>query len=515
MADKQHEDEDALRSTPPAPASEGVRIIGADEAQTVLDSGKAAERIPVDEPRLGDVPEAPTAPRSPTASFPTPGGAPVRGTLFEESGEGPTWSAASDEEPTAAIPLPHWSEPPTGEVSIVFAGDDLEPIDTTDAASALRFRTDAGSWDDEETSLHEALVLEEEPAEELDVEAAAPLAVAAVESDDDFDAAVKARRGRRSAATPTVKSRRRRGPAALPGTPQVPAPAAPAPVPAPTPSGGALPGLPPQPQMPANLVLRVGVGVAIAVVCVVFFLIGTAATVALVSLITAIAAVEIYSGLRKQQAHPAALLGIVACAAMPIAAYNIGERAFPVVFVLLVAFSMFWYLFGVSKTRPVVGIAMTVFGFAYVGVLAGFAGLLLASPNGIGALIGVAACAIAYDVGGYLVGSMMGKTRITPHISPNKTLEGLVAGMAASVAAGVVIGVFGVEPWGFLGGVGLGVLCAVVAPLGDLCESMLKRDIGVKDFGDLLPGHGGILDRFDTILFCMPAAFYLLWYIVN
>ena len=512
MADNEYDDDESLLSTPPSPAGEGVRIIGADEAQAVIASGKAAERIPADEPRPGDVPDIPSAPQEPTASFPTPGGAPVRGTLFEEEGDAPTWSASTEEEPTAAIALPHWSEPPTGEVAIIFEGDDLEPIDTTDAAAALRFRTDLGDEDD--TSIHEVFALAEEAAEELDVEAAAPMATAISDSDDDFDADVKARRGRRSSATPTVRNRRRRGPAALPGTPQVPAPA-PAPSVPTAPPGGALPGIPQQPQVPANLPLRIGVGAAIAVVCVVFFLIGPAATVALVSVIVAGAAVEVYSGLRKQHAHPAALLGIVACTAMPVAAYNIGERAFPVVMVLLVLFSMLWYLFGVSKTRPVVGIAMTVLGFAYVGVFAGFAGLLLAMPNGIGAIIGVAACAIAYDVGGYLVGSMMGKTRITPHISPNKTLEGLVAGMGASLVVGILLGLFGLNPWdGIAAGFGLGLVCAVIAPLGDLCESMLKRDIGVKDFGDLLPGHGGILDRFDTILFCLPAAFYLLWYIV-
>jgi phosphatidate cytidylyltransferase len=81
---------------------------------------------------------------------------------------------------------------------------------------------------------------------------------------------------------------------------------------------------------------------------------------------------------------------------------------------------------------------------------------------------------------------------------------------------GAAIGIGGLHPWnGFTAGLGLGFICAIVAPLGDLCESLMKRDIGVKDFGELLPGHGGVLDRFDTILFCMPAAFYFLWYLVR
>ena len=530
MSEHENEDE-ALRSTPPAPSGEGVRIIGADEAQAVIASGKAADRIPADEPRPGDVPEAPTAPREPAASFPTPGGAPVRGTLFD--GPGDSWSAADEgltpgaeavdalvtEEPTGMMAaLPHWSEPPTGEVSVIFEGDDLEPIDTTDASAALRFRTDAGDWH-EDTSIHETFAMDEPNHDELDVEAAAPLTSAVGDSDDDFEQEVKARRGRRSASTPTVRSRCRRGPAALPGTPTPPSlvaqasgtPSAPT-----TSTVGGIPGIPASPGQPPNLVLRVGVGVAVAVIAVVFFLLGPATTVGLVAVIAAIAAVEIYSALQKQGSHPATLLGIVACAAMPIAAYNIGERAFPVIMVLVVTFSLLWYLFGVSKTRAVIGVAMTVLGFAYVGVFAGFAGMLLAMPNGIGALIGVALCAIAYDVAGYLVGSTMGKTRITPHVSPNKTMEGLLAGMAASLVVGAAIGIGGLHPWnGFTAGLGLGFICAIVAPLGDLCESLMKRDIGVKDFGELLPGHGGVLDRFDTILFCMPAAFYFLWYLVR
>ena len=93
-------------------------------------------------------------------------------------------------------------------------------------------------------------------------------------------------------------------------------------------------------------------------------------------------------------------------------------------------------------------------------------------------------------------------------ISPNKTLEGLVAGMAGSlVIAFALVGI--ITPWDRWSALALGAVVAVLAPLGDLCESMLKRDLGVKDFGGLLPGHGGVLDRFDAILFSLPAVYYL------
>jgi phosphatidate cytidylyltransferase len=158
-----------------------------------------------------------------------------------------------------------------------------------------------------------------------------------------------------------------------------------------------------------------------------------------------------------------------------------------------------------------VNAAVTVFGFAYVGLLGGFAGLLLVFPDGVGMIIGLVLCAVAYDVVGYFVGSRMGRRPLMPDVSPNKTVEGLVGGMGASVLMGLVIGViFSLHPWNSAGhGLLLGIVVAIFAPLGDLVESMLKRDLGLKDFGTLLPGHGGVLDRFDAMLFCLPAVYYL------
>jgi phosphatidate cytidylyltransferase len=151
-----------------------------------------------------------------------------------------------------------------------------------------------------------------------------------------------------------------------------------------------------------------------------------------------------------------------------------------------------------------------VLGVAYVGLFGSYAALLLAGPDGVGALIGVVLAVVANDVGALAVGSKLGRRPLAPALSPNKTWEGLAGGAVASVVVSVVVlGMIGLAPWDAGSALALGLVVAVVAPIGDLCESMIKRDLGVKDMGSVLPGHGGLLDRFDALLFALPAAYYL------
>ena len=247
------------------------------------------------------------------------------------------------------------------------------------------------------------------------------------------------------------------------------------------------------------------------VIGLVVFAIGRAATATLVTVIVAIAAFEFYEGVRRAGFQPATVIGLLGSAVLVGIAYNYGERAFPLVGAVVLGFTLFWYLAKVVHARPMVNAAVTMLGFTYVGVLGGFAGLLLVYPDGVGMVIGLVLCAVAYDVVGYLVGSRIGRRPLAPDVSPNKTIEGLVAGMGAAVLVGAIVGtVFDLTPWNSLGdGLLLGIVVAIFAPLGDLCESMLKRDLGLKDLGTLLPGHGGVLDRFDAMLFCLPAVYYL------
>jgi phosphatidate cytidylyltransferase len=229
-----------------------------------------------------------------------------------------------------------------------------------------------------------------------------------------------------------------------------------------------------------------------------------------VTVIVAAAAFELFEGFRRAGFQPATLLGLLGSLSLVGIAYNHGERAFPLVSAVVIGFTLFWYLAKVVHARPMVNAAVTVFGFGYVGILGGFAGLLLVFPDGVGMIIGLVLCAVAYDVAGYFVGTRMGHRPLMPDVSPNKTMEGLAGGMAASVVMGLILAIVGLHPWNALSnGLLLGVVVAIFAPLGDLVESMLKRDLGLKDFGTLLPGHGGVLDRFDAMLFCLPAVYYL------
>ena len=581
--DQVGDDEAGPRPARPGP-TEGVRILGAKEAQAALDGGQVARRLGGDTPRFGDVPPRPDPSVRPAARFPLPvsgDGAPdlddleaaltvveddedditFRGEISaivaetDASDRGATDPLAKDradgvapdepvvidvsDEASGPVVLPHWTEPPTGEVPIILPEsetiDDPEAeadLDSWSAAStgAPRFRSGAGDWADADFSDPGGL-RDDEPA----------LGALAPKGDDDaeFDKSVAQRRRRRlriSTDRPTTTADD--GVTPLGAARAVGAAAASAPIrvgadsgelarPRSTDSGSTPitrlesdgPGGPgsggsgPASAPGSDLLTRVIVGVVLAVAALICLNFGRASTAVLVTVIVGVAAFEFYEALRRRGFHPATILGLLAAVTTPLAAYKVGVSAFPLMFALLTVFSLLWYLFDVVEARAVVSVAVTVFGYAYIGVLGGFAGLLLVTPNGVGLILGVVLCAVAYDVFGYLVGSWLGKTPLMEKVSPNKTLEGLLGGMTASIVVAAVI-VNNITPWTDLGhALSLGVVVAIMAPLGDLCESLLKRDLKIKDFGTVLPGHGGVLDRFDAILFCLPAAYYLAQYL--
>ncbi len=263
----------------------------------------------------------------------------------------------------------------------------------------------------------------------------------------------------------------------------------------------------------SSIGLRVGTGIAVAIVALLAFKAGTVASLVLCLIVVTFAAGESFGVLRRAGYHPATLLGLVGTISLMVGAYSKGVAAVPLVLVLISAFTLLWYLFGIERGSPVAGTAATLLTVGWVSLLGSYAGLLL-SPSlfpdrhGIAFLLGAIIATVANDVGALVIGGGMGRHPLAPTISPNKTWEGLVGGALFSILASTVI-VGDIHPWTPANAALLGVVVAVVAPIGDLCESLLKRDLRLKDMGTLLPGHGGILDRVDALLFVLPATYYL------
>ena len=164
--------------------------------------------------------------------------------------------------------------------------------------------------------------------------------------------------------------------------------------------------------------------------------------------------------------------------------------------------------------RPVEGaleeVSVTVLGILYVALLFGFQVAIHRGLQGRNWLMFMYLVIWASDTGAYYVGSAFGKHRLYEKISPKKSLEGLAGGIAASILVAVLCKLWLVKGLGWGPAILLGAVLAIVGTIGDLAESLLKRSVGVKDSGTLIPGHGGILDRMDSMLFAAPVLYYYL-----
>lgn len=272
---------------------------------------------------------------------------------------------------------------------------------------------------------------------------------------------------------------------------------------------------------------------------VLFALVGAPATVALVyfggwilaaalGAVSAICAWELFRMARAGGSNPMSMIGIALAAAIPIFVHAHYLRVFSLSIaqaslIFLALFASVIWLRGVAG-RPLISVSVTLFGILYA-ALTTFIYPLRYHEYAIGALAGTALVMFPIgvtwgtDIGAYAFGRMFGKRKLMPSVSPGKTVAGAVGGVAAAIASCWFYVTVFLKPFAQLaltplGMIVFGIAISVSGQVGDLAESMLKREAGVKDSSALLPGHGGLLDRWDSLLFAIPVAYVILGYLL-
>ena len=420
------------------------------------------------------------------------------GTLFNEpTGETPVVSStdsrvtitgaeiAADADETMIIDpttlLPHWTDAPTGQVPIVVAREAADSDDPWSAIPAPAWREGEADW---------------------------------VAHEDQFDSAILAGEQREDTARPWEFAE----PEELPVPDEV---VTEAPRPEPdriqrtrrSTSTNRLAGRAVRQSNDRNFARALVTGVVLAAVVSLVFKLGALPVAIMVLVVLGLAGAEAYAGFRSVGAHPATVLGIVAILTLGVAVYNKGLTSVGAVSVLLIIFGFVWYLNAGREVDVLDGLGATVFVYVWIGVIGSYA-LLFVAPrsfvdgHGLSYLFGAMVLTVANDSGAFIVGRQFGKRTLNKVLSPNKTLEGTAGGTIVTLAAGLLLLPL-MSVWTRKAGLEAAVAISIVVPLGDLFESMVKRTIGVKDLGRLLPGHGGLLDRIDGLLFALPTMYYL------
>jgi phosphatidate cytidylyltransferase len=226
--------------------------------------------------------------------------------------------------------------------------------------------------------------------------------------------------------------------------------------------------------------------------------------------IVTLALLELLAVLRARATRPARPVVLAMGALLVVGAYLEGPAALSFGLLATILASFGWYLVDRGRTEVTRNVAATVFAVVYVPFMAAHLSLVVGrADHYVGAMIGYAALVVIYDTAAYATGATLGRRPIAPQVSPNKSWEGAIGASVACLAAGAFLLPLW-EPWTLASGLVLAGATCVVAPLGDLSESMLKRDLAVKDMGSILPGHGGVLDRVDALLFVAPVLYYVL-----
>ncbi|MET9774949.1 phosphatidate cytidylyltransferase [Streptomyces sp. NPDC006367] len=270
---------------------------------------------------------------------------------------------------------------------------------------------------------------------------------------------------------------------------------------------------PSQPQKKSagrDLGAAIGVGVGLGAVIVASLFVVKSVFVGVVAVAVVVGLWELTTRLRERKEIKAPLVPLAAGgAAMVVAGYVRGAEGAWVAMALTVLAVLVWRM-----TEPpenyLRDVTAGVFAAFYVPFLATFVTMMLAADDGPWRVLTFLLLTVVSDTGAYAVGWRFGRTKLAPRISPGKTREGLLGAVAFAMAAGALCMQFAIDGGTWWQGLLLGLVVAVSATLGDLGESMIKRDLGIKDMGTLLPGHGGIMDRLDSLLPTAPVVWLLL-----
>lgn len=262
-----------------------------------------------------------------------------------------------------------------------------------------------------------------------------------------------------------------------------------------------------------RLLTRTTSGAIYAIVTIACVLCGPLTTALLVAAEAWLCCSEFFRICRMGGRMPNETLGLVSALLFPAAAYFHGIVACALVVLLLLVACACWYVF--APRANVADVAVTAFGPLYTSLA--FSTLILirkVDPGMTGALVtfGVMFSVWVNDAFAYFVGSALGAHKLAPRISPNKSVEGFLGGLVGSVLVWMLLAAFVLTDLSLPLAALFGVVVGVVGVVGDLFESRLKRGAGVKDSGNVLPGHGGLLDRSDSMLFGSTAALFLLFF---
>jgi phosphatidate cytidylyltransferase len=267
---------------------------------------------------------------------------------------------------------------------------------------------------------------------------------------------------------------------------------------------------PPKKRAGRDLRAAIGVGLGLGAVIIASLFIVKAVFVGVIVAAVGVGLWELSSRLSEKKGIQIPLVPLVAGGAgMVVAGYASGAGGALVVTALTVLATLIWRMTG-PPADYLRDVTAGLFAALYVPFLATFVALMLTAEDGPRRVLVFLLLTVISDTGAYAVGWRFGKHKLAPRISPGKTREGLAGAIAFAMAAGALCMQFLIDGGSWWQGMLLGLAVAASATLGDLGESMIKRDLGIKDMGKLLPGHGGIMDRLDSLLPTAPVVWLLL-----